>query len=87
MWATSPVPLRGYIDLGVSGGAATRRAVAARETVSSGGTALGTTLSASAQLRVSSGGVAISTTEIGTERAMRAAILPGGAGAIRVTSE
>src|SRR5229473_2847481 len=43
-----------------------------RETVSSGGTALGTTLSASAQLRVSSGGVAISTTEIGTERAMRA---------------
>jgi autotransporter passenger strand-loop-strand repeat protein len=58
-----------------------------RETVSSGGTALGTTLSASAQLRVSSGGVAISTTEIGTERAMRAAILPGRAGAIRVTSE
>jgi autotransporter passenger strand-loop-strand repeat protein len=58
-----------------------------RETVSSGGTALGTTLSASAQLRVSSGGGAISTTEIGTERAMRAAILPGRAGAIRVTSE
>ena len=58
-----------------------------RETVSSGGTALGTTLSASVQLRVSSGGVAISTTEIGTERAMRAAILPGRAGAIRVTSE
>jgi len=49
-------------------------------------TALGTTLSASAQLRVSSGGVAMSTTEIGTERAMRAAILPGRAGAIRVTS-
>jgi hypothetical protein len=41
----------------------------------------------SAQLRVSSGGVAISTTEIGTERAMRAAILPGRAGAIRVTSQ
>jgi autotransporter passenger strand-loop-strand repeat protein len=58
-----------------------------RETVSSGGTTLGTTLSASARLRVSSGGVAISTTEIGTERAMRAAILPGRAGAIRVTSE
>ena len=35
-----------------------------RETVSSGGTALGATLSASAQLRVSSGGVAISTTGI-----------------------
>jgi hypothetical protein len=34
-----------------------RRAVAAREAVSSGGTALGTTLSASAQLRVSSSGV------------------------------
>jgi autotransporter passenger strand-loop-strand repeat protein len=43
-----------------------------RETVSSGGTALDTTLSASAQLRVSSGGVAISTSEIGTERAMSA---------------
>ena len=39
------------------------------------------------QLRASSGGVAISTTEIGTERAMRAAILLGRAGAIRVTSE
>jgi hypothetical protein len=37
--------------------------------------------------RVSSGGVAISTTEIGTERAMKAAILLGRAGAIRVTSE
>jgi hypothetical protein len=36
-----------------------RRAVAAVEAVSSGGTALGTTLSASAQLRVSSGSVAI----------------------------
>jgi len=46
-----------------------------------------TTFSAAAQLRVSSDGVAISTTEIGTERAMRAAILPGRAGAIRVTSE
>jgi hypothetical protein len=58
-----------------------------REAVSSGGTALGTTLSASAQLHVSSGDVATSTTEIRTERAMRAAILPGRAGAIRVTSE
>ncbi len=69
--ASGTQPLRGYIDLGVSGG---QRHVGRwrRETVSSGGTALGTTLSASAQLRVSSGGVAISTTEIGTERAMRA---------------
>jgi hypothetical protein len=78
-----PVPLRGYI--GVSGGQR-RVGGGCRETVSSGGTALGTTLLASAQLRVSTGGVAISTAEIGTERAMRDAIPPGGAGAIRVTS-
>ena len=44
-------------------------------------------IAALAQLRVFSGDVAISTTEIGTERAMRAAILLGRAGAIRVTSE
>ena len=58
-----------------------------RETVSSGGTTLGATLLASARLRVFSGGVAIRTTEIGTERAMRAAILPGRAEAARVTWE
>jgi hypothetical protein len=53
----------------------------------SGGTALGTPSSSSAQLRVSSGGVAITTADIGTEGAMRAAIRPGRAGAIRVISE
>ena len=86
---------KGFLDLFLSGGTSISASLVGsdtsggggRETVSSGGTALGTTLSASAQLRVSSGGVAISTTEIGTERAMRAAILPARAGAIRVTSE
>jgi hypothetical protein len=83
---------KGFLDLFLSGGTSISASLVGsdtsggggRETVSSGGTALGTTLS---QLRLSSGGVAISTTEIGTERAMSAAILPGRAGAIRVTSE
>jgi hypothetical protein len=48
---------------------------------------LGITLSASAQLRVSSGRITMSAREIGTEWAMRAAMLPRRAGAIRVTSE
>jgi autotransporter passenger strand-loop-strand repeat protein len=47
------------------------------ETVSSDGTALGSSLSTSPKLRVSSGGVAISTTEIGAERGGEAAIPPG----------